>query len=790
LGDGKENQSELCPPIGLRQDVLYLLVEKLAKEGMVAMSKILFTLGLLASASLSATETWITPGSGDYDDVSNWTSQVPDAATDVVFNQNTAYSVTLPGTGSWVAGTVTVEQGDLSFDLGGNGFEVGPPSIAGPTLFVGTAVGNPATLTLTHGDWTMQANAGFDFGTVAGSSGTLNVTGSDATFTGGGGFASIGVSGDGNLNISNGGTFTFGNSTEIAENAGSSGSVIVDGPGSSLEGRTLEVANNGNGYLSIQNGANVSLSSSGFRMGDHNGGVGIADVSGAGSTLTTSGMLIANFGTATLNISDHAVVTASGTSTLAWNSGTGTINVASAGLLKTTGSLTLTRGGSGTAFLNINEGGLVKTFSNRIFPLGIVRSGNLTVNEGGTLHLNGGSLNAYKIYVNGETGFGGPGNFIFDDGFLTTDWFYGDLVQNGGIMTLHEDPSVTNISGNFHQAGPGKLKIDISGNSYSLYDNLTVSGTATLAGILSVKLKNGFLPAPGDGFDVLKAEVISADFANFQFPTLPDGLGWRSHILVDEVGPTDVLRLTAENIVIDFDPWSDLNEIRPKDEYNFGLMIKTTSIAAGDAYDFDASTVDVDSLRAGPDGAQNVAVVILPADYDEDGDTDYIFSFKVQYTGLTCQDQMIIVTGTDLSGNPIGGSDRIVPVNCEEIATIDVDPWNMANEIRPNDSYTVPVSIMSTSVANGEPADIDATQIDPTSLKFGPNQVPHTGAIITTDLDSDSDIDVVFGFDAFSSGIACGDTELTVEGRLYDTQEIVGMDSITTTDCDSGGCHP
>jgi hypothetical protein len=67
-------------------------------SGGVAMSKVLVALGLLASASLSATEIWVTPGSGDYDNVNNWTSQIPDATTDVIFNQNTAYSVTLPGT--------------------------------------------------------------------------------------------------------------------------------------------------------------------------------------------------------------------------------------------------------------------------------------------------------------------------------------------------------------------------------------------------------------------------------------------------------------------------------------------------------------------------------------------------------------------------------------------------------------------------------------------------------------------------------------------------------------------
>jgi hypothetical protein len=373
---------------------------------------------------------------------------------------------------------------------------------------------------------------------------------------------------------------------------------------------------------------------------------------------------------------------------------------------------------------------------------------------------------------------------------LTTDQYFGDLVQNGGVLAPSETSGLTIITGDFNQAGPASLEIEIAGTiPGNQYDKLAVSGTATLAGSLDIVLLNGFSPTPGDSFDVLTAEAISGDFANYQLPALPDGAGWQADILVDGQGPTDVLRLTVENIVIDFDPWSDLNEIRPNGEYFFGLMIKTTSVAAGDAYDFDASTVDADSLRAGPDGASNIAQ-ILSADYDEDGDLDYIFAFRVHETGLTCLDHRITVSGTDLSGNPIGGTDIIVPVQCEEIATIDLDPWNVANEVRPNDSYTVPVAIMSTSVASGEAADIDATQIDPASLKFGPNQVPHTGAIITTDLDGDLDTDVVFGFDAFSSGIACGDTELIMEGNLYTTIPIVGVDSITTTDCDSGSCHP
>jgi hypothetical protein len=246
----------------------------------------------------------------------------------------------------------------------------------------------------------------------------------------------------------------------------------------------------------------------------------------------------------------------------------------------------------------------------------------------------------------------------------------------------------------------------------------------------------------------------------------------------------------AENITIDFDPWSATNEIRTKDTYFFALQINTTSVVDGDAYDFDASTVDPASLVVGPGLAPNVAQTILTADYDNDGDTDYIFAFRVHESGVNCLDTTITLLGRTLSGDPIVGRDTIVPINCEEVVEMDVEPWNTANEVRPNDSYTVPVGIMTTSVAAGDAVNIDVSQIDPASLKFGPNLVPHVGGVITADLDGDLDNDAVFGFNAFDSGIACDDTELNMEGKLYSGQPIIGVDAIVTTECTTGGCHP
>jgi hypothetical protein len=60
-------------------------------------------------------------------------------------------------------------------------------------------------------------------------------------------------------------------------------------------------------------------------------------------------------------------------------------------------------------------------------------------------------------------------------------------------------------------------------------------------------------------------------------------------------------------------------------------------------------------------------------------------------------------------------------------------------------------------VANGGTGDIDATQVDPASLRFDPDQASPAGSFVSTDLGANA----VFSFNAFDADIACGDTELT-----------------------------
>ncbi|MDP6150432.1 MAG: hypothetical protein QGH46_04275 [Gammaproteobacteria bacterium] len=121
---------------------------------------------------------------------------------------------------------------------------------------------------------------------------------------------------------------------------------------------------------------------------------------------------------------------------------------------------------------------------------------------------------------------------------------------------------------------------------------------------------------------------------------------------------------------------------------------------------------------------------------------------------------------------------------------IDVDPWDAANEVKPNENYGLPVAIMTTSTADGDAADFDALQADPDWLRLGPSGAPNVAIPGPGDFDSDGDSDVAFGFRVEESGILCGDTGATLTGFTYSGVPIEGSDTITTMECQTSACHP
>jgi uncharacterized repeat protein (TIGR01451 family) len=120
-------------------------------------------------------------------------------------------------------------------------------------------------------------------------------------------------------------------------------------------------------------------------------------------------------------------------------------------------------------------------------------------------------------------------------------------------------------------------------------------------------------------------------------------------------------------------------------------------------------------------------------------------------------------------------------------AQIDIDPGTFPNEINPLRSKgVVGVAVFTTSLADGDSVDFDATTIDIGQTTFG-----HTGLELNfeshgtlhlSDIDGDGDTDAVLHFATKtpSSGILCSDTIAVIQG-INAAGDFMGIDSIKTT---------
>jgi len=100
----------------------------------------------------------------------------------------------------------------------------------------------------------------------------------------------------------------------------------------------------------------------------------------------------------------------------------------------------------------------------------------------------------------------------------------------------------------------------------------------------------------------------------------------------------------------------------------------------------------------------------------------------------------------------------------------------------------IPVAVLSTNVAAGDPADFDASTVNPASVRFGIGGAQDTdGAATLADADGDGDTDAGFEFLTGDTGIACADSAASFSGETYIGEPISGTADINT-DCDAQ-CH-
>jgi T5SS/PEP-CTERM-associated repeat protein len=345
----------------------------------------------------------------------------------------------------------------------------------------------------------------------------------------------IGRNSAGRMEVRGGGT-AWSDRGFLGLNSGTSGSALVTDAGSKWSNSSLYVGLSGDGTLDVLNGGVVTGGSDSF-IGFTANTVGNATVSGAGSSWSLTGNLyIAGSatqagGTGTLQLENGGALTA--TSATVYNNGY--LNLSANPVLNA--PLTFLGGGiqfvtsDNTSFPNdftIGAGGVrVYTYGHpSVLGGSITGPGGLTKGGGaqlglGTLTLTGTSnyagptaLNTGKLVVNGSITSAVTVN---NAATLGGNGAVGSVtVNSGGIMDPGNSPGKLTINGNYTQNSGGILNIEIGGASPGPggYDQLAVSGTATLGGTLNLTLVNGFRPSVGDTFNIITSSSEMGSFSN------------------------------------------------------------------------------------------------------------------------------------------------------------------------------------------------------------------------------------------------------------------------------------
>ncbi|MES9906566.1 MAG: PEP-CTERM sorting domain-containing protein, partial [Sedimenticola sp.] len=311
----------------------------------------------------------------------------------------------------------------------------------------------------------------------------------------------VGHTGTGTLSVLNGGSIETATYGVLGHDAGSSGSVTVDGAGSSWsqENSHLYVGNEGAGSLSTTNGGAVSTAGSAY-VGRITGATGNALVSGTegnegtwsvGQNLYVGGHESGAGGTGLLDIGDYGRVTVAGALNN-WSTGRvalsgGLLDVGSAdftegtfdhtgGTLRVTGSLAVSSEIDGTTATVMLDGSQATwdIIGKGLLYVGQYANGTLSVRNGASVSSESGVTFGFSNYGRGTGTVEGPGSTLTTE----RDLFVGDVgdgilsVTNGGNVLATGDATL----GHYVINSTGTVTVDGARSSFSQGRDLIVGG--------------------------------------------------------------------------------------------------------------------------------------------------------------------------------------------------------------------------------------------------------------------------------------------------------------------------
>jgi autotransporter-associated beta strand protein len=149
--------------------------------------------------------------------------------------------------------------------------------------------------------------------------------------------------------------------------------------------------------------------------------------------------------------------------------------------------------GSSVSVTKTNTSTWTLTGTNTYTGLTTVSNGKLVVN---------GSISSSAITVQSGATLGGMGTV----GALT--------VESGGTISPGNSPGILTVNGNYNQAGT--LSAELNGTAVGTqYDQVNVTGTVTLSGLLALTVGGGYTPANGDMLFLVVKDGTDAINGNF-----------------------------------------------------------------------------------------------------------------------------------------------------------------------------------------------------------------------------------------------------------------------------------
>ncbi len=377
------------------------------------------------------------------------------------------------GATSTGSGSLLIEGAGSTMSIGGGGLNDG---FSGKGSITVKAGGN---LTVTFPD------VGISMGASTGGSGTLTLDAASLTDDG---EMFVGDVGTGKYLQEAGATASFGAAVNptvapaiaLGVEAGSSGTATVTGTGTKLTSiGQIDIGLSGKGVFSVQAGAAVTsgdstgASSAGLALGLYTGGNGSLTVSGAGSTLTNTGLfVIASDGTASVTISGGGKISTSiapalgvdGADLGAASGSSGKLTVSSASNF--TDMSNLIDGAAGKGVLNAGGGSTVDVAGAMVLGEFSGGNGTATISGGAELSVGGGLTLGAVAKSTGAITVTGTGS-----GAASEVLYGGKLaVGAGGSGTLKID------SGALVEAGPGGSGVISIGTGGSSKGAVTVAG--------------------------------------------------------------------------------------------------------------------------------------------------------------------------------------------------------------------------------------------------------------------------------------------------------------------------